>query len=133
MKPGLPKNLAVLKGLTIYQRKQPGRADSFWYEGEIASYNGYTLVAAGDIRISTDANVSHSCKWEDIATEVKDDAGLNALVGDGKKYSYDNNNWFEVIPPDGDVVTDVAYDYDEAIELLLGYGEQDEPTPRRRL
>lgn len=120
------------KGMQIIRKMLKGRKDSFWYEGDIATYDGYTLIACGDIDVRANAEVPHSCKWEDIAAEVKTDKGLEKLVGSiegdspgAKKYYWVNNNWFEVLLPDGSsVLGDVAYDYDEAIRLLIAYAKE---------
>lgn len=123
------------KGLEVVVKKQKGRGDSFWYEGLMATYRGYKIIAVGDIDIGANVKVPHSCKWEDIADEVENDKGLHKLVGgnigtpDGKltrKYFWINNNWFELIPPDDDGAraNAYAYDYDEAISMLIMAGDE---------
>ena len=118
------------KGMKILHKKIRGCSDSFWYEGDIATYRGYTLIAAGEIRFCpVDFKKTSYADWHDIAREAKNDKGLRRLVcneGETKAPHYwVNNNWFEVLLPDGsDVMCDVAYDYDDAIELLKSYAKE---------
>ena len=116
--------------LKIKVRAQKGRQDSFWYEGDIATCNGYTLIANGDIHFHpVNPKTTSHANWEDIARLAKNDKGLAKVVcneGESKApYYWVNNNWFEIILPDGsDVMGDVSYDYDEAIRQLLAYVEE---------
>jgi len=103
--------------IVIHQAKEPGRCDSFWYGGRIASLGNCVLIAEGDIRCSFpdgyvgcgDHGVSHA----------RDRGYLDADLG---RLEWDMNNWFEVVSDHGEsVLGDVAYDYDSGIALLIQY------------
>ena len=128
-----PDTLAQLRnkypGLEIVQGPIPGCLDSFWYDGTVATYKGYTLIAAGDIAFAPTFDNSPQADWDDIASMAKNDAGLAALVcNEGEtraNYYWVNNNWFEVILPNGDcVLGDVQYDYESGIAMLVEYAKQ---------
>lgn len=110
--------------------------DSVWYEGEIAKVkkdNGteLLLIACGDIRI-------HNKKGELVYDGKERNSGIKGGFnndGDLKKignnyddkYYWENNNWFEVLFKKetmgsyDTVMGDVAYGYDESLEMLKGY------------
>lgn len=123
--------------IKIIQSKQKGRADSFFYEGEIATVkkpNGtvLSLSAEGDIRI----NIGDDCYRNGQVDEAVDkynltDKKLQQLEAKGN-LEWENNNWFEVVwTKKGENIIhsdlgNVAHDYDEAIELLKSYYEDEE-------
>lgn len=107
--------------------------DSFWYNGQIAvvetDHGTYSLEAVGDIRVMFEVNgdwYNNSRAVDEAWDRRLTDKNLNELNDhDG----WGNNNWFEVvcIKQDNsvqDVIGDVAYDYDEAIEMLKTYVEE---------
>lgn len=84
---------------------------SYWYDGQIATKGKYHLYACGEVRLNCD------CK-------PQDDKDLE------KCYENDHfslNNWFEVIgdEPDDYMLGDVVGTYDEGLELLDYYVEED--------
>jgi len=95
----------------------------FYYSGDtVATLGGYTLIVAGHITI----------KFKENECWYKDDNAVEALLE--KNYTdkniqklydkgfIDENNWFEVILPDGDcVLGDTANNYNEAIKMLETY------------
>jgi hypothetical protein len=127
-----------LKGFSpnILQEKIPNKTDSFFYEGDIAEIekpNGtiLTLIATGEIRIEINGKTYKNNQVDDAISEHKlTDKKLQELGGKGK-IDWLENNWFEVVwqtkgndYADSDIGV-VAGDYDEAIELLKSYYEDD--------
>jgi len=117
--------------------------DSFFYDGTIAQVikpNGIELflIATGDIRIYKQVENRQELIFDgkernsgfDLDIADLDDEALHSL--DENKYYWDMNNWFEVTwkKKDEDYIDsamgDVAYDYNEAIELLKSYWEDNE-------
>lgn len=103
--------------MKINQERQPNRVDSFWYDGVIASEGNCILIASGDIRVifpdGQDLNDSHAVCHAEM---------LEYTDADLAKLQFENNNWFEVISKQGeDILGDVVFTYDEAIELLHQY------------
>lgn len=120
--------------IEIVQPKIKGKTDSFFYEGEIATAtkpNGtiLSLIATGDILICID-DEGYFNGNRDTAIDKYGltDRKLRTLENKGR-LSWQNNNWFEVLWREKDSeewqseIGDVAYDYDEAIELLKSYYE----------
>lgn len=134
-----------LKGFspTIIQEKiSKDKTDSFFYEGDIAEIekpNGtlLTLIATGDIKIvinkskEEDEFYYNGNLWEAINHYNLTDDKLREMEESGD-LEFINNNWFEVVwLKKGNEYTDsdmgvVVGDYDEAIELLKSYYEDDE-------
>jgi len=111
------------------------RALSFWYDGQIATvetdHGIYSLEACGDIRVSFSEEDESNYKDGRAVTRawdlnLKDKHIINLYNTD----AFSNNNWFEVvcIKPDGEVESaagDVADTYDEAMEMLKTYVEEE--------
>ena len=119
--------------IIIVQPKIKGRADSFFYEGEVVYIetkdNYYSLIATGDIRINIEEDyITNSNKEEKIDKYKLTDKKLKRLEAE-KKLEWLNNNWFEVGITDkktGDTNYDmgiVEYDYDSATNMLNDYSE----------
>jgi hypothetical protein len=125
--------------VVIVQKKQRGKTNSFFYEGEIAHAKNnkgtiYSLIATGDIRIDiNDDSYRNESVHEAIDKYKLTDKKLLKLEEQGK-LTWQNNNWFEVTwLPKGEKVWqfdvgEVVWDYDSAIQLLKDYtrGEQHE-------
>lgn len=128
----------------IIQDKIKDCEDSFFYDGTIAQItkpNGTELflIATGEIRIfHTDngkAVGQHNGfkSYDDFPLDIKSDKDLEQ-IGNGynDKYYWDMNNWFEVtFQRKGDDFIDcdigiVDYSYDDAIELLKSYYEDEQ-------
>jgi hypothetical protein len=110
--------------ITWVKKAMTGRQDSFWYDGEVAFIGGLSLIANGEIRMYDRAG--NAAQWEDVASDCKTDRGMRNKLGgegDGTKYEFVNNNWFEVIGPNGDACGDVCSEYDEGLSMLLFYAE----------
>lgn len=107
--------------------------DAFWYNGQIATietdHGTYSLEAVGDIKVLFEENgdwYRDSNAVEEAFDRKLTDKDLDKLY---KHDGWGNNNWFEVvcIKPNGkveDLMGDVSYDYDEAIEMLKTYVEE---------
>lgn len=114
--------------LKIYTPKHsPAHNDVTWYDGLIAERDGHKLIATGEIRIlrhDKDGNylgMYDGKERDDFGIRLETDADLE-VTRTSEEYAWDMNNWFEVQEPDGNTVLgDVAYEYDEAIELLKLY------------
>lgn len=107
--------------LKIYQPKIKGCDDSFFYEGLIAKKGKYELHAIGDIRIYQFDEKGHELgmydgKCRDGFPEIKNDKDL-AKTQNSPLFSWDMNNWFEILNSSGDF-GDVYYSYDEAMVEL---------------
>ena len=124
------EELVCNKKFVIFEDKIPERTDSFFYDGEIAiaEHKGkeFMLIATGDIKIvlpDEDDIIHNGNKWEKIAEYDLTDRKISKLEEEGK-LQWENNNWFEVLYKNTDEDTwdfdidEVAYDYDNAIELL---------------
>lgn len=117
--------------------------DSFFYDGTIAEAkkpNGTELylIATGEIRIYKEVENGQELIFDGkernsgfgFDFDKLDDEKLHSL--EEGKYYWENNNWFEVTwkKADEDFIDcatgDIAGDYDEAIELLKSYWENDE-------
>lgn len=114
--------------------------DSFFYEGEIAiiiKSNGtrLSLIATGDIRITIkkgkEEYIYYNNDIEDATKKHKlTDKKLIELENKGR-LDWINNNWFEVtwIKKSNDFfdcdIGIVVFDYDDAIELLKSYYEDE--------
>ena len=121
----------------LQERISEDHNDSIWYDGVIAitiKPNGteLLLIATGEIRImSKDGNLvfdGDKERNEGIEGGLNSDKDLKKLgYENNEKYSWVNNNWFEVIfKKKGEkcfdsIMGDVAYEYDQAIGLLKGY------------
>ena len=133
------KNAQKYDKIQIIQKKKKNQTSSFFYDGEIAfteKYNGtrLKLIACGDIRIyRKDGELVHDGKSRNSGIEINTDKDLKK-VGDNytDEYRWENNNWFEVLFMKkrtfgwDSTLGDVAYDYDEAIELLQSYIDSEE-------
>jgi len=112
----------MLKLKILIPKISKQRSDSFWYSGTIATIGTYELIASGDIRITfLDDGSSGKNGWavHDAYNRGYKDKDLIESAG---KIGWQNNNWFEVVCTHGEcVLGDVAYDYDEAIQLLKQY------------
>ena len=122
--------------IKIVQKKQRGRGDSIFYQGEVASAskNGwlFSLIADGDVCVCLDGEYYGTCHanhhLEDLFEKPINltDKKLGTLHESGR-LTWENNNWFEVIfRKKGDTswdcdIGEVVYDYDEAIQLLKDY------------
>lgn len=123
----------------IQEKISKNHNDSFWYDGDIASFkkdNGteLLLIATGEIRIYSQKDLVYDCKErnEGIKGGLNNDKDLKKIgMNFTDKYYWENNNWFEVLYKkkgeiDFDcVMGDVAGTYDEGIELLKSYIEGD--------
>ena len=122
---------------TIIQEKIKGKADSLFYEGDIAEVikpNGtrLTLIATGDINIIIGKERYGNWNIQDfIYKHNLDDKKLEDLSSKDK-IEWIDNNWFEVIfIKEGSDYADsllgvVAYDYDEGMELLKSCFDNEE-------
>ncbi len=115
--------------------------DSFWYDGDIASVtkkNGteLLLIASGEIQIrDKDGYVvfdGNKMRNDGIKGGLDNDTHLKKIGNNyDDKYYWEYNNWFEVIfkPKDEDSfdcnLGVVAHSYDDALELLNSYIEDD--------
>ena len=129
------------KEIEIIQKKVSEKHnDSFWYDGEIARVikpNGteLCLIATGEIRInSKEGNIVFDCKErnEGIKGGLNNDDDLQKIGNNyDDNYCWENNNWFEVIFKRKDMdcfdsqMGDVAHEYDDGIELLKSYVNDD--------
>lgn len=130
--------IEALKGFSpkIIQEKIPNQADSFFYEGTIAEIrkpNGtiLRLIATGDIRVNIGKKQYRNNQINDAINDWNlDDKKIFELEENGN-LNWEDNNWFEVVwQKAGNDYEDcdtcvVAGDYDEAIELLKSYYEDD--------
>lgn len=131
--------ITALKGFSpeILQEKIPNQTDSFFYEGTIAEItkpNGtiLRLIATGDIRINIDEDTYRNNQTDDAISEHKlTDKRIRDLEKEGR-LEWVDNNWFEVVwQKKGNDYEDsdegvIAGDYDEGIELLKYYYENEE-------
>lgn len=118
--------------IKIIQPKIKNKTDSFFYDGEIATFekdNGtiLSLMAVGDIdiRIGQD-RYKNTQVWEAERKHNLTDKRLYKMLEDGKA-EFLLNNWFEVISLkkgckcwESDL-GQVAHNYDDAIQLLKDY------------
>lgn len=105
--------------LEILQKPQRGRKDSFWFDGAVAIWGKYRLIANGDIRVKIGD--------EDLRNGRAVEYALRKRLYDRhiRHLEFDNNNWFEVVSEDGQCSEcDVAGTYDEAIDLLKWYRKE---------
>ena len=113
--------------LTVYQKKQEGREDSFWYCGAIALLEEHNMaamiVAIGDTTIcDTEGNIvyhNHSIENPPIPSSIQNDDDLNNLEANG--YHCEHGNWFAFYYKEADEnrwhhYDDIASTYTEAIE-----------------
>lgn len=131
--------ITALKGFSpeILQEKMPNQTDSFFYEGTIAEItkpNGtiLRLIATGDIRINIDEDTYRNNQVDDATSKYKlTDKRIRDLEKEGI-LNWVDNNWFEVVwQKKGNDYEDsdegvIAGDYDEGIELLKYYYENEE-------
>jgi len=126
------------------QHKAKGKQASFFYDGDVAilTYKGreVTLVAAGEIRIyNKNQELVYDCKARNSGfpelkhNEPKNDKDLVRIENLG--YTWGLNNWFEVIftydvingvKQQDSILGDVAFTYDEGLELAKYYLTDDE-------
>lgn len=84
----------------------------------------YRLVATGEIKATYKGEIYKNGEIEDLIQkhDLKDE--------DLKDLEYHNNNWFEVIWNEGDrwqsEIGSVRFTYDEAIEMLKDYAQNEE-------
>jgi len=112
------------------------RQDSFWYDGQVAvidtDHGTYSLEACGEIRVMFEENGDDYRDYRAVR-EAWDrnltDKDLNKI---GEFDGWLNNNWFEIvlIPHDDEIgvlsaIGDVADTYDEGIEMLKAYVEDE--------
>ena len=125
----------------IQEKISEDHNDSVWYDGiiaEVLKSNGtrLRLIAAGEIRIyERDGDIVFDGYKErngGIEGGFKSDKDLEKIgCNYDDKYYWDMNNWFEVMYKQDDdeywesSVGDVAHEYDEAIDLLKAYMEDD--------
>ena len=90
------------------------------------------MIATGDINIDIKANRYKNRQKDDAIDDYKlTDKKLKALEKKGD-LNWNNNNWFEVMyMPKGtktwdSIIGDVIYSYDEAIERLQAYIDDDD-------
>ena len=99
-----------------YPAISKNKLDSFWYYDSniIASMGKYKVAVAGDITIIIPNNISlHNEEAIDWAFTN----GLNDKTLGGKKFEYNNNNWFEVYDnTDGEAIDG---DYNSAMSALI--------------
>jgi hypothetical protein len=113
--------------LIILQFPEKHRQDSFWFYGEIAKLGKYILIATGDIE----------CRFENNSKVYKNESAVEYAyehdLNDRKLHNekqgvaeWIHNNWFEVVGESGEtIMADVAETFDNGIELLKEYYEQD--------
>jgi hypothetical protein len=121
----------------IQEKLSKDKTDSFFYEGTIAEItkpNGtiLRLIATGDIRVNINEKQYRNNQVDDAVFENKlTDKRIRELEEKGK-LEWSENNWFEVVwQKAGEDYEDsdtgnVAGTYDEGIELLKSYYEDDE-------
>jgi len=125
-----------MKGLNVTEKKILGSQDAFFYDGEIATItkpNGTTLwlEACGDVRVSYKDQTYRDLRRFELIRELElDDKKLHRWTKLGK-ITWNNNNWFEVVwqTPGEEIdsaLGDVAYTYDEAMDLLKSYYDDPE-------
>lgn len=118
-----------------YQTALKGKADSFWFDGEIAKLSTWErevmIVASGEIRIhNKDGEIvfdgkTRNCGFPEFGGSIRNDDDLSKLIDLG--YVWVFNNWFEPLfryanVKDSkweDLLGTIADTYDEAI--ALGY------------
>jgi hypothetical protein len=122
----------------IQQKISQRHNDSVWYEGEIATAitkkgTKLSLLACGDILIKNKkGEIVYDGKErnEGIKRGFNSDKDLKKI---GQNYTdnyyWENNNWFEVAYMEkgcgwDTIIGEVAYTYDDAIQLLKDYGEE---------
>jgi len=115
----------------IHQKSDKKHKDSFWYDGDIATFKykdkEVLLMACGDIRINNKAGeLVWDCKERNsgIKGGLKEDKDLRKI---GQNYTdnyyWENNNWFECLYKKKgedtwqDVMGEVQYHYDDAIRM----------------
>lgn len=117
--------------MEIFQFKEKGKEDSFFFEGDIARAKKedkeFLLIATGDIDITIDGKRFRNDRIQGAIEHFKlTDKKLRDLEAKGRLI-WGNNNWFEVLYKDKTADTwdcdlgMVAWSYDEAIELLRSY------------
>jgi len=124
-----------MKVNTIVSKLGEDKKDSFWYkgDGQIATveHKGriISIETRGEIRVCFEED-GDVFKNEQAVTEALErdlkDKDLNKL---SEHDGWGNNNWFAFveIDKDGNDISDdydVAYDYDEAIEMAKGFLEE---------
>lgn len=126
-----------MKGLKVIEKKILDSQDSFFYDGQIATVtkpNGTILwlEACGEVRVNYKDQSYRDLRRFDLIRELElNDKKLHRWTKLGK-ITWSNNNWFEVVwqkPGDSFVdsaLGDVAYTYDEAIDLLSSYYDDPE-------
>lgn len=115
--------------VTIYDEMIPGCEDSFWYDGQIAGTDHYTLYAVGDIRVQFKGEDMYykDAQAFDKARELgaHTDKELYELVTD-----WGNNNWFVIEDNEEHEEIGIYDTYSESIETLKTlekeYDEQEE-------
>jgi hypothetical protein len=114
--------------LKIIQEKIKGCEDSLFYDGDIARMGKYLLKADGDIEIyekrTGETVFARGKRYADKIT-IMNDKELKEVITNSD-YEIEMNNWFEVVDSKSgeSILGDVAYDYDEGIELLKLYHEE---------
>lgn len=114
-----------MEKIEIMQEKLANnKTDSFFYDGTIAKLGDYSLIACGDIRIYSDNGMYDVKPRDSFDIPLETDEDLRKVEERGG--TWDMNNWLEVVNhKTGDyVIGDVAYYYDEGIELLKTYYEE---------
>ncbi len=123
------------KNLKIFVPKKRNRHDSFFYSTgnetfSVERSDGYvfSVQCHGEKQVTFTHNKvdyelrGDNCFYETIDKLKIDDKKLNRWSKNGKMY-WIHNNWFEVRIYKSDesvrVVDDMAYTYDEAMEMLL--------------
>jgi hypothetical protein len=107
--------------MEIFQKRQEGRLDSFWYEGNIAQQGSLLLRANGEIKVDfPDGERYRNGQGAVEATLLGwKDEDISKLYKDDKFHS---NNWFEVIDLDDDnFMSETIWsgNYDRAIASLV--------------
>lgn len=138
MKMTKPKTKMKKLKINYVQKRIPNCTDVLFYDtGEVANCtkdNGtiLTLEVSGEVDIDVgDDRYRNDQRFEFISDYKLTDKKLSAMNKKGL-IRWEMNNWFEVwyqIPGDSNedcVMGDVAYDYDEAIELLKSYAKDPE-------
>lgn len=122
--------------IKITQEKIDGCEDSFFYDGEIAyaeKPNGtkLSLIACGDIKIHLHEDCYKNRQVNEAIEKFQITDELLRKLEDEGKLEWLNNNWFEVtfLKKGAEfwegVDCDVAHTYEEAIQLLKNYIEDD--------
>jgi hypothetical protein len=105
------------KDLVICQEKVSDKhTSSFWYDGLVASINGYELWALGEIK----GVYKGETLYGNSLVEKLYEKGDKEL----QKVDFYDNNWFEIIDPNGSSDFPMVHDYDDAIFEMIAMSKE---------